>query len=121
MAIGKHYMLLGLCAAVVALPAQAQSGRALASALAEISQNFVCPEFQPDDAARRTELVSFSRALASVGPTRISYPQAALIRGKILQRHNCARPDTTLANSEAITPLPSDATTVAITGGNVPN
>lgn len=83
----------------LALPAQAQGRRDLGSVIAELDQGFVCPQFRPDDAARRADMLAFSRAIASVGPTRISYRQAAYIHARMLQRHNCAS-GTTVARAE---------------------
>jgi hypothetical protein len=93
MAAGSRFACLGLTALALAMPAQAETGRDLATVLAEIDQGFICPRFQPDDAARHAAMAAFSRALASVGPTRITYRQAAYIRAKLLQRHHC-RPDS---------------------------
>ena len=78
-------------ALMIALPVHAQTGRDLGSVIAEIDQGFVCPQFRPDDAARRADMLAFSRAIASVGPTRISYRQAAYIHARMLERHNCAQ------------------------------
>ncbi len=97
-------------------PAHAQTGRALASVISEIDQGFVCPQFRPDDAARRADMIAFSRAIASVGPTRISYRQAAYIHAKMLERHNCTQ-RTTVASAEPdaarISPAPTAIETSA--------
>jgi len=90
-----------LSAAGAAAPAVAQSGRDLSAVLAEIDQGFVCPQFRPDDEARRADMVAFSRSLATVGPRRISYRQAAYIRAKMLERHNCGSGTPALANLAA--------------------
>jgi len=91
-----------LAVASLCLASEASAARDLGSVLTEINQGFVCPEFLPDDAARRAEIVSFSRALASVGPTRITYRKAAYIRAKMLERHNCGRGPTTVAAAETV-------------------
>lgn len=101
MAAALRFTCLAFTAWAVALPAQAEPGRDLATVLAEVDQGFVCPQFLPDDAARHAELVSFSRALASVGPTRITYRQAAYIRAKLLERHNCTTATTAVASAQA--------------------
>lgn len=79
-----------LIAMAATIPAQAAATRGLGAVIAEIDQRFVCPEFLPDGEARRSELLSFSRALGSVGPTRVTYRQASYIRAKLLARHNCS-------------------------------
>jgi hypothetical protein len=104
MTAALHITCLALIASGWALPAGAEPGRDLATVLAEIDQGFVCPQFLPDDDARRAEMVAFSRALASVGPTRITYPQAAHIRAKMLERHNCTTTPTAVASTESATP-----------------
>jgi hypothetical protein len=88
------------CALTIASPLHAQTDRDLGSVIAEIDQGFVCPQFRPDDAARRADMLAFSRAIASVGPTRISYRQAAYIHARMLERHNCAQ-RTSVANAGA--------------------
>ena len=90
--MAKAYRFASLAFGLLALSASAhaQAGRNLGTVLAEIDQNFVCPQFQPDEAARHAELIAFSRALAGVGPTRVSYRQALYIRARMLERHNCA-------------------------------
>lgn len=85
----KGFLYFMLVPMAFALPAAPAAARDLASALADIDQGFICPEFLPDDGARQAEPMAFSRALASVGPTRITYRQAAYIRTKLLARHNC--------------------------------
>ncbi len=95
-----------LTATALGSPAAAQSGRNLAgrdlgTVLAEINHGFVCPEFQPDDAVRRADMLAFSRALASVGPTRITYRQAAYIHAKMLDTHNCGGTSGTVASAVA--------------------
>ena len=64
-------------ALMIALPVHAQTGRDLGSVIAEFDQGFVCPQFRPDDAARRADMLAFSRAIASVGPTRGPGPAIA--------------------------------------------
>ena len=100
MAAGLRVICVALIALGPALPARADPGRDLATVLAEIDQSFVCPQFQPDDDARHAEMVTFSRALASVGPTRITYRQAAYIRTKMLERHNCGAGGGAVASAE---------------------
>lgn len=81
----------GLTAAgMMALATAAPAGAAdLPTVLAEIDQRFTCPEFLPDDAARRADMLAFSRAIASVGPKRLTYRQAAYIHARMLERHHC--------------------------------
>ena len=97
-ALASAAMLNGL---LLAAPAYAQPRPDLATVLAEIDQGFVCPQFLPDDAARRAEMLAFSRALASIGPPRITYRQAAYIRTRMLERHNCGGSATTVASAES--------------------
>jgi hypothetical protein len=97
MAAVHRYLCIAIGSLGLALPAQAQTGRDLGSVITEIDQGFVCPQFRPDDAARRADMVAFSRAIASVGPTRISYRQAAYIHAKLLERHNCGQRSTVAA------------------------
>ena len=117
MATGYRFICLALGALALGSSAQAEPPRALGPVLAEIDQGFVCPQFQPDDAARHAELMAFSKALATVGPTRISYRQAVYIRARMLERHNCtgggALASATPAAGEAMaSPIASPATTL---------
>ena len=101
MGAGRHLPGLAIIITAMASPGAAAPPRDLASVLAMIDQGFVCPQFLPNDEARHAELVTFSRALASVGPTRVTYRQAAYIRAKMLQRHNCAGNSSTVASADA--------------------
>ena len=89
-------------ALAIVSPTHAQTGRNLGAVISELDQGFVCPQFRPDDAARRAYMIAFSRAIASVGPTRISYRQAAYIHARMLERHNCTQ-RTTVASAEPST------------------
>ena len=84
---------------VPAVPAHA--ARNIASVLAELDRGFVCPQFLPNDEARRADMQTFSRAIASVGPKRLTYRQAAYIRAKMLDRHNCSSSNDVLASVAA--------------------
>ena len=120
MAAAYRFICIATGALALALPAHAQTGRDLASVIAEIDQGFVCPQFRPDEAARRADMLAFSRAMASVGPTRISYRKAAYIHGKMLERHNCLQRGTAIASAEPNTapaapvPVEASATTDAL-------
>lgn len=85
-----HRFIRIVGALMIASPVHAQTDRDLGSVIAEIDQGFVCPQFRADDTARRADMLAFSRAIASVGPARISYRQAAYIHARMLERHNCA-------------------------------
>ena len=91
-------LLLGL--AVSGVPSQVAAQRDLGSVLAEIDRGFICPQFRPDDAARRADMLAFSRAIASVGPKKISYRQAAYIHATLLARHNCTGGNIAVASVE---------------------
>lgn len=90
--------LLGL--AMLGVPTQASAQRDLGSVLAEIDQSFICPQLRPDEAARRADMLAFSRAIASVGPKKISYRQAAYIHAKMLERHHCVGDNAAMASAE---------------------
>ena len=96
-----RWIALAALASATAQPAHAQVGRDLASVIAEIDQGFVCPQFRPDDDARRADMIAFSRALATVGPTRIGYRQAAYIHARMLDRHNCMPNGAAMASGQA--------------------
>ena len=101
-------MLRLICIAgllAVALPAHAQTGRDLGSVIAEVDKGFVCPQFRPDDAMRRADMLAFSRAIASDGPIRISYRQAAYIHARMLKRHNCSQRTTVASAGAELTPV----------------
>ncbi len=95
-----RFISIAIGTLALALPAHAQTGRDLASVIADIDQGFVCPQFRPDDAARRADMIAFSRAMASVGPTRISYRKAAYIHARMLERHNCTQRSVTVVSAE---------------------
>lgn len=121
MAKGFTGLVLGL--AVLGVPTQAGAQRDLGSVLAEIDQGFICPQFRPDDAARRADMLAFSRAIASIGPKKISYRQAAYIHTKMLERHNCSGGSATMASAEpsAAAGAPTPLATPAPALGGVPN
>ncbi|RYD94878.1 MAG: hypothetical protein EOP61_20795 [Sphingomonadales bacterium] len=98
----KRHRITGLLLGglLLSMPAQAPAQRALGPVLAEIDQGFVCPQFRPDDEARRADMLAFSRAIASVGPKKISYRQAAYIHARMLERHNCTGSATAVASVE---------------------
>lgn len=101
MIAGNRFTALSLGWLMLGAPAQAHAQRDLSSVLAEIDQGFVCPQFRPDEAARRADMLAFSRAIASVGPKKISYRQAAYIHARMLERHNCAGgSNATMASTE---------------------
>jgi hypothetical protein len=119
MFMAKRFTGLFLGLVVSGMSTQAAAQRDLASVLAEISQGFVCPQFRPDDAARRADMLAFSRAIASVGPKKISYREAAYIHAKMLERHNCTRGgDTAIASAGT---LPPDGAPPAPALGGAPN
>lgn len=113
-------LLLGL--ALSGTPSQVAAQRDLGSVLAEIDQGFICPQFRPDDAARRADMLAFSRAIASVGPKKISYRQAAYIHAKLLARHNCTGGNIAVASVEPSTtggvPSPNSTPAPAPGGGS---
>jgi hypothetical protein len=90
---------------MIAPPAHAQIGRNLSSVIAEIDQGFICPQFRPDDDARRADMLAFSRAITSVRPIRISYRQAAYIHARMLERHNCAQRTAVASAGPELTPV----------------
>lgn len=92
---GWSLMAAGMMALATAVPAGAAD---LPSVLAEIDQRFTCPEFLPDDAARRADMLAFSRAIASVGPKRLTYRQAAYIHARMLERHHCTPGGSAMAS-----------------------
>lgn len=101
----------GLFAMVVvaAIPGLAvgQSPRAgLATTLRQMDAGFVCPQLLPNDEARRMEISTFARTLASKG---ISFAKATEIRAHFLSRHNCngslAAADTVQTAPEPMTPM----------------
>ena len=107
---GWDVMAAGMMALAAAVPAAAAD---LPVVLAEIDQRFTCPEFLPDDAARRADMLAFSRAIASVGPKRLTYRQTAYIHAKMLERHHCtpagpAMASVAPASDSATLPIAAD-------------
>ncbi|WP_340317153.1 hypothetical protein [Rhizorhabdus argentea] len=102
--IGWSLKAAGIIALAAAVPAGAAD---LPSVLAEIDQRFTCPEFLPDDAARRADMLAFSRAIASVGPKRLTYRQAAYIHARMLERHHCTPAGGAMASAAPASDIPT--------------
>ena len=67
-----------------------EAARDLRVVLNEINTGFVCPQFLPDEAARMASMQSFGAALATVGPRRVTAPEAQRIYRRMIELHNCA-------------------------------
>lgn len=91
-------------AMLVPAPAIAGAARgALAAVLGDIDRQFTCPEYLPDDDARKAELAMFARTLSGL---KLSFAQASHVRAKMLDRHNCSR-DGTVVAQPAPPPVPA--------------
>jgi hypothetical protein len=60
------------------------------STIADIDQQFACPETLPSDEARLAELKSFMAAVVKAAP-QMSVPEALAVRKTMLAKHGCAK------------------------------
>lgn len=124
MRIREYSAAAAMIISVAALPAKAQPvpRAGLAAVLGDIDRQFICPEYLPDDAARKTELETFGRSLSGL---KLSFAQASYIRAKMLDRHNCAGgPGVRVANVPPPRTAPEPAVreaSVATAGAGLPH